>query len=336
MSDPPSLAELVLGYMPARIIHVSARLGLADLLADGPRGSADLAAATRTDPPSLHRLLRALAALDVVAEVEPGRFVLTPAGHQLRSAAPDSIRGLAMLCATDQVWLSWGNLLHSVRTGGSAWELVSGMKPFDWMRTHPEDAEVFNAAMADQTRRIVPGLVRGFDYSRFRTIVDVGGGDGTVLAAILTAHPSPEGILYDLPSGAESAPGTLATAGVADRCRIVHGDFFEAVPPGADAYLLKSVIHDWPDDRAEAILRSCHRAMGDEATLLLVELLLPTRATPDARAVLMSDISMLVNPGGRERTEDEFRALLKSSGFDIHAVVTGLGCGYCLIEARPS
>ncbi|MQA86762.1 MAG: methyltransferase [Streptosporangiales bacterium] len=331
--------DMLFGYMPAQILHVAARLGLADVLADGPKTSAEVAAATETHPPSLHRLLRALACLGVVTEIEAGRFELTPEGAQLRSDTPESIRGLVMLFCGDEVWRAWGNLLHSVRTGGSAFEYVTGMPPFEFLAAHPEQSATFDAAMADHTRKVAPEIIAGYDFGRFSTIVDVGGGDGTLMAAILRAVPAARGILFDLPAGVEPAPTTLKSAGVADRCRVVAGSFFKSVPEGGDAYLLKSVIHDWDDDRAAAILRTCRSAMGPASSLQVIEPVLPPRIESPAEitGLVMSDINMLVNTGGRERTEVEFRSLFAAAGLDVTAVVGPFApSGYRVIEGAPA
>lgn len=334
--DPaPNLLEMVFGYAPAQIIHVAARLGIADQLADGALTSTDVAAATDTHSPSMYRLLRALACFAVVTEVEPDRFELTSAGASLRSAAPDSIRALVMLFCGDEVWRSWGELEYSVRTGKPAWEHVTGLSSFEFFAQHPEQSATFNAAMAEHSRSVAPAIIASYDFSRFGTLVDVGGGDGTLVAAVLKATPGLRGVPFDLPAGVEMAAKTLDAAGVADRCDVLTGDFFTSVPEGADAYLLKSVIHDWDDERAVEILRSCRRAMPAAGTLLVVEPVLPPRVdSPEVTGTVLSDINMLVNTGGRERTEDEFRALYSAAGFELTAVL-GEGTNYRVMGGSP-
>ncbi|MGH3838293.1 MAG: methyltransferase [Pseudonocardiaceae bacterium] len=334
-SAPSLLDTVVFGYMPAQVIHVAARLGIADHLASGAMTSAELAALTETHAPSMHRLLRSLACLGVVAEIEPDRFTLEPAGAPLQTEAPDSIRALVMLFCSDAAWRSWGELEYSVRTGQPAWERVTGMTPFEYFAQHPDQAATFNAAMADHTRAVAPTILAGYDFSRFGTLVDVGGGDGTLIAAILNASPAMRGVLFDLPAGVEAAARTLEAAGVTDRCRVVTGDFFASVPEGADAYLLKSVIHDWDDERAVAILRSCYRAMPTTGTVLVVESVLPLRAeSPETTGTVMSDINMLVSTGGRERTEDQFRALFAAASLELTKII-GVGADYHVIEGSP-
>jgi hypothetical protein len=334
-TSTPSLHDTVFGYMPAQIVHVAARLGIADHLASGAMTSAELAALTETHTPSMHRLLRSLACLGVVAEIEPDRFRLEPAGAPLQTETPDSIRALVMLFCSDVVWRSWGELEYSVRTGQPAWERVTGMTLFEYFAQHPDQAATFNAAMTDHTRAVAPAILAGYNFSRFGTLVDVGGGDGTLIAAILNASPTMRGVLFDLPAGVEAAARTLEAAGVSDRCQVVTGDFFSSVPEDADAYLLKSVIHDWDDERAVAILRSCRRAMPTTGTVLVIEPVLPLRAeSPEITATVMSDLNMLVSTGGRERTEDQFRALFAAASIEL-TKITKVGTVYYVIEGSP-
>jgi hypothetical protein len=337
-SARPAVLDMVFGFRNAQIIHAAARLGLADLLADGPRTSADLAKQTDTHQPSLYRLLRALAVLGVVAQIDADSFELAAGGEPLRADAPASVREIIMLFCGEAVWRVWGELLYSVRTGDYAWERVTGQPPFEYMADHPELSATFNAAMSEATRVAVPDIIAGCDFSRFRTLTDVGGGDGTLMAAILAAVPALKAVLFDLPAGLQRAGGNLEAAGVADRCQVVAGDFFESVPAGGDAYLLKSVIHDWDDDRATAILRRCREAMPPDGTLLLIEPILPPLIdSVEAAGTVMSDINMLIATGGRERTEEEFRALLTASGFSPATITGPLSrARFRVIEATPA
>ena len=261
MPPPFALFRMITGYYVSRAIHVVAKLGIADLLADGARGHDDLAKATGTHAPSLNRVLRLLASAGVFTEEEDGSFALTPIGACLRSGVPGSMRAAALLFGgiTQQ---AWGDLLYSVETGEPAFRRVFGMDPFDYMAEHPDEAANFDAAMADFTKHIAIAVAAAYDFSPFRRIVDVGGGNGALLAGILKANPTLTGVLFDLPEVADRATAPMRELGLADRCEIVGGDFFKAVPAGGDAYLLKHVIHDWNDDRATAILRNCRRAMG--------------------------------------------------------------------------
>ncbi|GAA4081018.1 methyltransferase [Actinomadura miaoliensis] len=330
------LLDMAFGFMPAQIIYTAAELRLADALADGPRTAGELAERTGTHAPSLLRLLRALTVLGAVRQPEPDRFALTDEGRRLRGDVPDSIRGLVGLFCAPEVWRSWGELTETVRTGEYAWERVTGGTPFEYFARNPELSATFNAAMAEGTRDVAPAVVKAHDFGRYRTIADLGGGNGTLLAEIMSAVPGLRGVLFDLPAALERAGRTLEGAGVADRCEVVPGDFFEAVPEGADAYLLKSVIHDWDDEKAAAVLRTCRAAMTPGARVLIVEPVLPPLVTPEFRGALMSDVNMLVATGGRERTEAEFRDLLAAAGLRPVSVSDRLEpTTYRIIEAAP-
>lgn len=330
----PSVLELVFGYTAAKMIDVAARLRVADHLSGGQRTTGQLAAATGTHEPSLFRLLRGLACFGVVVQTGSDTFTLGPAGEQLRSDTPGSIRSMVMLLCADETWRSWGELEHSVRTGEPAWDQVTGVSNFEYLAKHPEQAAVFNSAMAEYTRAAAPGIIGRHDFSRYATIVDVGGGDGSLLAEILVAAPATRGTLFDLPAGLDAAGSTLAAAGVADRATVTAGDFFASVPAGAEAYLLKSVLHDWADEKAVRILRACRDAMAPGGAVLAVEPILPsTMDSPAVTGVVMSDLNMLVNTGGRERTRDEFRALFTAAGLEL-ATVTGEGTDFCVLEGR--
>jgi O-methyltransferase/methyltransferase family protein len=337
MTQEPAatLRTMLFGYFPAQAVHVAARLGLADHLADGPKPAADLAESTGCDPGALPRLLRALAGLGVLEQPQPGTFALTSVGELLRADHPSSLRNYALLFCGEPCWQSWGDLEYSVRTGKSAWERRYG-PPFSASGVDPEFSAIFNAAMAEGAGRAAPALIAAAGFGRFATIADLGGGRGVLLAAILAEHPAARGILFDLPLAVQDAPGALAAAGVADRCEVVAGDFFQAVPGGADAYLLKSVIHDWDDERAAAILTSAHRAMPPEATLLLAEPVASAQpAAGEQFSVSFSDLNMLVCTSGRERTEQEFRSLLTAAGFALQQITPCPPTGYSILEATP-
>lgn len=322
-APPSTLAPLIMGFMPARVVHVATQLGLADRLAGGPKKADVLASEIDAHAPSLHRLLRALASLGLVDEHEPGRFALTPLGEQLRTGIPGSQRNLALMVGGERAWRCWGELLHSVRTGESAMHRLYGMGDFELLATLPEEAAIFNEAMAEITREVASALVASYDFTPFREIVDVGGGNGTLIATILASAPSLRGAVFDLPTGNADALRQLAAAGVVERCQVIAGDFFQSVPSGADAYILKSIIHDWDDDRSIAILRNCRHAMAAAGKLLLIERIMPTRmeAVPSHQRMAMSDINMMALPGGGERTESEYRTLLAAGGFTLSRIL---------------
>jgi O-methyltransferase domain/Dimerisation domain len=330
------LVELAFGYMPAQIVFTAAELGIADALAGGPRSSEELAKETGTHAPSLHRLLRALACLGMVEQREPDRFALTKEGERLKAGGPASQRQLVKLFCSPAVWQSWGDLIETIRTGEVAWDRVIGKGPFEYMAEHPDESATFNAAMSDHTREIAPTLIEAYDFGRFSTIADLGGGDGTLIAALLKAAPAQRGVLFDLQEGHGESAGVLEAAGVAERCEVVSGDFFESVPEGIDAYVLKSVIHDWDDEKAVAILRTVRKGMGPDSRLLLLESLMPRMVTPETSGPVMSDMNMLVCTGGRERTEEEFREMLAAAGFTVSGIVAAPPTNYSIIEAAPS
>jgi SAM-dependent methyltransferase len=322
LPPPFVLFRMITGFYISRAIHVVARLGIADRLNEGPRGADELAQATRTHAPSLKRVMRLLVSAGLFAEEADGRFALTPVGACLRAGVPGSMRAAALLFGgiTQQ---AWGDLLGSVETGEPAFRRVFGMDPFDYMAQHPDEAANFDAAMADFTKHIALAVAAAYDFSPFRRIVDVGGGNGALLAGILKANPKLTGVLFDLPQVADRAAAPMRELGLADRCEIVGGDFFEAVPAGGDAYLLKHVIHDWNDDRATAILKSCRRAMGAEAKLLIVEGVYPPRIdqSDESRGAASNDVNMLVCTGGRQRSEAEFRSLYEAAGLRLTRIV---------------
>ena len=317
----------------AQAVSVAARLHLADHLAGGARTVDDLATATATHAPSLRRLLRALAGVGLFAEDEEGRFGLTPLGAALRSDITGSVRALCAMRGEPWFWAAWGELLHSVTTGETAFRRVHGTDFFGFLAQHPEAAALFNAGMGDLSQTETAAVVAAYDFGRYRTVVDVGGGQGALLAALLQAYPTVRGILFDLPATVAGARALLEAAGVADRCTVIGGSFFEAVPSGGDLYVLKSVIHDWDDEQAVAILRSCRAAMGDTSRLLLVERVVPPGNAP-AFAKLM-DLNMLVIAGGRERTEAEYRMLYERAGLALTGV-SPTTAEVSLIESQPA
>ena len=317
--------RLATGYQASQALHVAASLGLADLLAGAPRSSDELAAATNTHAPSLRRLLRALAAFGVFREEEDGCFALAPPGECLRADLPGSARPLVLMWGHEDFRRTWDALEHCVRTGETAAKHLFGSDDaFARYAADPGLGAAFNAGMTVMSAATADAVVAAYDFSGARLVVDVGGGHGRLIAAVLSANPSLRGVLFDLPSVVRGATGLLAQARVADRCRVLGGDMFAAVPEGGDLYLLKSVIHDWDDGRALAVLANCRRAMqAPGSRLLLVERLLPERMepTPAARSHALGDLNMLVRTGGLERTEGEFRKLLDEAGLRLVRVL---------------
>ena len=317
---PPALALLqqALGFWISQAICVVARLGIADLLKDGPLETATLAAAAEVHAPSLSRVLRTLASVGIFAEGEDGRFGLTPRAAPLRRDAPDSIRPYILLVG--EAWYSGPaeHLLYSVQTGRPAFERVHGADFFTFLARDPAAAAVFDAAMTSRSAQENAAIAAAYDFSGLGTLIDVGGGHGSLLAAILGATPGLRGVLFDRPQVVAEARHHLEAAGLGGRCEVVAGDFFVSLPAGGDAYMLKRVLHDWDDERAGAILRNCHRAMPAHGRLLVIELVLPPGNAPSLGKLF--DLLMLVDPGGRERTEADYRTLLAGADFELTAV----------------
>ncbi len=300
---PPQLIlqQLIQGFQVTQCVYVAAKLGIADLLKDGPKRSEDLAQATGTHTPSLYRVLRLLTATGLLTEGEAHSFALTPLGTHLQTGVPGSLRNMALAYGEKPVW---GGLLHSVQTGEPSIQHVFGLTLFDYYAQHPEAAVLFDNMMTELTASVAPTVAVAYDFSTTQTLVDVGGGHGQMLASILRAHPTLHGVLFDQPHVVKGALPLLETTGVASRCEVIGGDFFTAVPADYDTYLLKGVIHDWDDERAIALLGRCHQAMKPQGKVLLVERVIVTDSTPNV-LVLESDVLMLVLPGGKERTETE-------------------------------
>jgi len=310
---------LITGYWVSQAVGVVAMLGVADALVGGPRPSDEIASAVGADGPALYRVLRLLSSLGVFAEGPTGAFALTPLGETLRSDSPVSVRNFAITETAPGHWLPWGRLLESVRSGRPMAREALGMEIFEWYARNPEEASHFNAAMGNLSALAASELVRVYDFSAARTVADVGGAHGVLLGAVLRANPAARGILFDLPHVIATARDAVAAAELADRCELVSGDFFEAVPEGADLHLLKQVVHDWDDERATRLLRNCHRALAPGGRLLLVEMLIPLDNRPAPSKAM--DLNMLVLLGGRERTEEEFDRLLRTAGFRLERVI---------------
>ena len=319
VSPPAAMMNLITGYWVSQAVGVIARLGVADQLGAHPRGSDELAQAVGADRQALYRVLRLLASLGVFAEPTPGCFALTPLGETLRSDSPGSVRNFAITETAPGHWLPWGRLHDSVRTGQSMARQALGMELFDWYAQNAEEAAYFNAAMGNLSALVATELVRVYDFSSVQTVADVGGAHGILLTAILSANPAVRGILFDLPHVIATAGEAIAAAGFRDRCQLVDGDFFEAVPEGADLHLLKQIVHDWNDEQATRLLRNCHRALAPAGKLLLVEMVIPSDNRPSPAQAM--DLNMLVILGGRERTREQFERLFQATGFRLDRII---------------
>jgi len=315
--------------MAVQAIHVAAKFGLADLVAGGPKSIQELAKATRTHSSSLARLLQALTSLGIFAEDATGRYRQTALSDTLRSDHPESIRPFAMMLGAHFVWRPSGALEEAVRTGQPSFERVYGAPFFEYLGGHPDDAAVFNAAMSSSPAYLA-AIAGAYDFSKFERIVDVGGGHGLLLAGILLANPRLCGVLYDLPAVVAGA-SALRQEPISQRCEIIDGDFFQGVPAGADAYMLKGIIHDWNDEAALKILKNCRRAINPDGRLLVADAVLTPSTAP---ATALMDMLMMVLTSGRERTESEFRSLLQEAGFSMVQVIREAGVS--IIESRPA
>jgi SAM-dependent methyltransferase len=329
---------ILTGSWKTQALYVAAELRLADLLAEGPKTSAELAASTGADVHALHRLLRALTSFDICAEREDGSFALTPLGALLRDDSSQSLRAWTLWWGK-YLWPVWGNLLHSVRTGQSARKLLFGTDGFAHLDKDPEAAATFYRVTIELTRETAQLVTRAYDFSGLRQIVDVGGGYGELLAQVLAANPGASGILFDLPRAVEGAADNFEKnhADLGGRCSFAAGDFFESIPAGADAYMLKSVIHDWNDERSIRIMQNIRQAMAENSRLLIIEPIMPARdAEPSRRATFArQDLTMLVALGAQERSEAEFSKLLAAADLRISRIVPA-GPISNVIEAVPA
>ncbi len=325
---------MITAFRLSDLVATAAEFRLADHLADGPKSSAELARLCGAHPETLHRVLRALAHIELVRQEPDGRFSLAPLGEPLRSDVAGSLYRMARLWGTDLFKLTWMRLPHSVRTGQSAQEHLFGLRQFDYLATQPEIAEIFNEGMFAGTLAVAAAVVDAYDFSSLKTIVDVGGGSGALATSVLRAYPSLRGMVFDLEYCQQGAEEHITSAGVGDRCQFVAGDFFEAVPPGADAYLLKFILHDWEDEKCVRILQSCRAATNTESKVLLIESVLPPDGGPLTDAVF-GDITMIVHTGGRERTEAEYARLFAQAGFRLSRIVP-TRAAQSVIEAVPS
>ena len=326
------LACLIDGYLTTQLLYVAARLGVADVLTFGPRTGREIAEAVGADADALTRMLRGLVLEHVLAEEDDGRFALTALGEGLRDGVPGSLRG-AVLARGEVYWSAAAGLLRAATEGGTAFEHVHGERFFDHLAGDPDREAAFQASMAARAQREAADVVAAYEFAGLRDVVDVGGGSGVLLETILRATPELRGVLVDRSEAVERASARLAAASLDARCECVVGDFFDSVPPGADAYLLSRVIHDWDDADAQRVLTTCREAMPVDARLLLVEAIVPERAHDGPEAVRM-DIHMLMLLGARERTQAQFRRLLADAGFELVRVVpTGSPASLSVLEA---
>lgn len=330
MPPQAKIFDIITGFWLSRMICETARLGLADLVKDGPKSVAELAVATGAHERSLYRVMRVLSSVGIFAEAESGRYGATPMSDTLRRDVPGSLRAFVMAELGQEHFVGWGNLMHSIKTGEIAFDNHYGESAWEYYAKNPEHAAVFNDAMTGMTEMVNAAIVAAYDFSGINKLIDIGGSHGAMMSAILRANPSMRGVVFDLPHVAEGAGARLSAEGVADRCEIVSGDFFKEVTPGGDAYIMKFIIHDWDDEKSIAIMKNIHRAMTDGGKLMLVEQIVAAGNEPSFAKFI--DINMMVMTGGCERTEAEFSKLFDASGFKLTRVVP-TESPFCVIEA---
>jgi O-methyltransferase domain len=328
---PPHVRLIQMGsQVISTTLYVTAKLGLADQLAFGPRSALELAGQMQVHAASLHRLMRTLASVGILTEQSGQRFALTALGEALKADAPGSARSSLLVIGSPWQRSAWDNMVYSVQTGKPGFDKAHGMALFDYLAHHPNDASQFSETMVGLHNQEPPAVAAAYDFSTFKTIVDVGGATGNMLSAVLAHHVGPRGILFDRPHVVKDAPVFLASKGVSDRVTIEAGDFFQSVPKGADAYILSHIIHDWTEDQCATILGHVRNAMNPTSRLLIVEMVLPPGDSPHQGKML--DMAMLVITGGQERTESEYGELLKKSGFRLTQVVP-TGSAASIVEA---
>ncbi|MBN9118296.1 MAG: methyltransferase [Planctomycetes bacterium] len=331
---PPNmlLLQMVFGKAVTQAISVVARFRLADQMATGPKSAAELAQTAKLHPGHLYRILRALVSVGVLAGDAAGRFSLTPVGEFLRSDVPGSMRAVATYVCDPWSWKPWGDLAGCAKSGEPAFERAFGEGVFDYLGKHPDEAATFNEGMTGFSQHASATMLKAYDFAPFNTIVDVGGGHGAILCAILKVNTKARGVVFDAPPVVAGAADPIRAAGLADRCRAEGGDFFKSVPAGGDLYILKHIIHDWNDARATQILKCVRAAIPATGKLVLVELVVPPGFGPGFAPIL--DLEMMVICDGKERTEAEYRELLAGAGFELTRIVPTEG-PHSLVEATP-
>ncbi len=312
------LNRMITGYWTSQAIYAAAKLGIADLLKGGSKPVEQLAEESGTNSDALYRLLRALASVGIFVENEHKEFSLTPLAEPLQSDVEGSIRALSMMSGDEQ-FQAWGEIVYSIQTGKTAFDKVFKKPIFDYLGEHPEKAAVFDAAMTGIHGRETVSILNAYDFSGIKVLADIGGGNGSNMIGILQKHSEMKGILFDLPHVIERAIPNIENADLKDRCKLVSGDFFDSVPKKADAYLMRHIIHDWDDEKSLTILRNCHTVMPENGKLLIVESVIPSGNDPFAGKFL--DLVMMLIPGGKERTEEEYKILFQQAGFELTRIV---------------
>ena len=333
MPAPAQMLQIISNFWMSRALYITAKLGIPDLLKSGPRTAEELAESTQTHAPSLYRLLRALASTGIYKSDKENRFALTPMSELLVTNAPGSMRWFVISELGQEHYPAWGNLMHSVKTGEIAFDNHFGMDIWKYFSKNPEDAAVFNDSMSGMTAVVNEKITSLYDFSRFNKVVDIGGGHGGLITSILKANPHATGVLFDAPEVISGARPRIEAAGLAERCETVAGDFFQAVPAGGDAYIMKWIIHDWDDERAIRILKNIRSHVPQNGRVIVVDAVVPEGDQPDFSKFF--DLNMLVMTGGKERTKQEFAELFAAAGLKLVRVIpTDLPTS--IVEAEPA
>jgi hypothetical protein len=333
LPPPVQMMQMITGFWTSCCIYNAAKLDIADRLANGPQTVDQLAEQTHTHAPSLYRVLRALAGTGIFTRQPDGAFANTTLSETLRADVPGSMKAMAIAQLGDH-YNAWGNLLYSIKTGEISFDKIEGMPVWQFYETHPEEGLNFMKAMTGLTGAAIMNVLPAYDFSAFDTIVDVGGGNGALLMAVLGAAPNARGIVFDEEYVTIETEKTLAAAGFADRCSVAAGSFFDSVPADADAYLMKLVLHDWNDEQSVTILRNCRKAMKPASKVLIIESVIPEGNAPHPGKFM--DINMMAMTGGRERTADEFTAILGAAGLAVTNIIPTHSPLFSIIEAVVS
>ena len=333
LTPQAAMFQIISGFWISRAVYIIAKLGIPDILKDGPKSTNELAAETNTHAPSLYRVLRALVSVGVLSGNDEGKFALTPLSETLVTDAPGSVRWFAVSELGEEHYPAWGNLMHSVKTGEIAFDNLYGMDIWKFFEQNPKNGALFNDSMSSLTAATNEAITSLYDFSSLNKLVDVGGGLGGLITEILKKNPQLKGVLFDTPDVISGARRKIEVAGLADRCETVSGDFFQSVPAGGDAYIMKFIIHDWDDEKSIRILRNIREQISSNSKLILVDCVVPETSEPHFAKFI--DLNMLVMAGGKERTKSEFRQLLQSAGFTLLRV-TPTELPPSIIEAQPA
>lgn len=333
--EPPetTLYRYITGNWINQAVYVIAKLEIPDLLSDGPKSSKYLAGKTGANQEYLYRLLRALASIDVLNEIEKDSFELTPISELLKKDSKHSMRAWAVLSGSNEHYSAWGNLFHSVMTGGTAFQKTFGMKSFDFYSKKEDLAVVFNTAMTELSKIVNEAIVDTYDFSTVSSLIDIGGGQGSLISTILKATPDLRGGIFDLPYLVDNTSEFLQKHSILDRCKVHSGDFFKEVPSGYESHIMKLIIHDWNDEDSIKILANCNKAMEKGGKVLIVDKVI--QDGDKSQLAKFGDLNMMVITSGRERTEEEFKFILEKSGFNFSRVIplkSPLHYDMCIIE----